>query len=255
VLEGRDVPSTLTVTTNLDTGLRGDGSQRGEIAAAQSGDTIVFDPTKLAGQQVQLTSSELYINTSLTIQGLPTQSVISGALSHSRVFEVAAGVSVTLTNLAIIDGTGIADAFNFDSASMDGTGGGILNLGTLTLHNCTVSGNTITTNYTRSGGGIYNAGSLTVDGSVLTGNSAFDGGGIFNAAGGTLSVTGSTLSANIADFEGGGLYNAYRASASIMNCTVTGNTADYEGSGIYNNKYGHLALEQAKPPRLGGLEF
>ena len=43
-LEDRWVPSTLTVTNNLDTGAAGDGSLRGEIAAAQSGDVINFAP-------------------------------------------------------------------------------------------------------------------------------------------------------------------------------------------------------------------
>src|SRR5262245_41282690 len=40
-LEGRDVPSTLTVTNTLDDGYTS-GSLRVEIAAAQSGDTIQF---------------------------------------------------------------------------------------------------------------------------------------------------------------------------------------------------------------------
>jgi hypothetical protein len=45
-LEGRDVPSTLIVTNNLDGYVvAGDGSLRGEIAAAQRGDTIVFAPS------------------------------------------------------------------------------------------------------------------------------------------------------------------------------------------------------------------
>jgi hypothetical protein len=68
-LEDRTVPSTLTVTNNLDTSVAGDGSLRGEIAAAQSGDTIVFAPS-LAGQTVTLTSGELAINKSLDIEGL-----------------------------------------------------------------------------------------------------------------------------------------------------------------------------------------
>jgi hypothetical protein len=42
VLEGRALPSTLSVTTLRDSGVAGDGSLRGEIAAAQSGDTITF---------------------------------------------------------------------------------------------------------------------------------------------------------------------------------------------------------------------
>ena len=39
-LEDRWLPSTLTVLNNLDSGA---GSLRAEIAAAQSGDTILFD--------------------------------------------------------------------------------------------------------------------------------------------------------------------------------------------------------------------
>src|SRR5262245_65565453 len=53
VLEDRTVPSTLTVTNNLDTGVAGDGSLRGQIAAAQSGDTLNF-----AGSLLGQTRSE-----------------------------------------------------------------------------------------------------------------------------------------------------------------------------------------------------
>ena len=42
VLEDRSLPSTLMVTNLSDTGVSGDGSLRGEILAASSGDTIVF---------------------------------------------------------------------------------------------------------------------------------------------------------------------------------------------------------------------
>ena len=44
VLEDRLVPSTLTVTNLSDTGAAGDGSLRGQIAAASPGDTIQFAP-------------------------------------------------------------------------------------------------------------------------------------------------------------------------------------------------------------------
>jgi hypothetical protein len=274
-LEGRDLPSTLTVTNTLDTGIKGDGSLRGEIAAAaQSGDTIVFDPRTMAGKQILLSGLELYVDKNLTIQGLPTGSVINGA-GASRVFDVGVGVSVTLANLTITGGSGIDDLFNAIGSPSDGLGGGILNSGTLTVRNCTVTGNTdliggpnfgggiyndlgavltvtgstvsgngnvFGPDHTGSGGGIYNAGTLTIDGSVLSGNVAFDGGGIFNAAGGTLSMTGTTLSGNSADSLGGGLYNTYRATATVMNCTLTGNTAHFFGGGIYNDKYGHLAI-------------
>src|SRR5262249_34341927 len=67
-LEERWVPSTLTVTNALDTGVAGDGSLRGEIAAAQSGDVINFAPG-LAGQTITLTNGELAITRSLDIEG------------------------------------------------------------------------------------------------------------------------------------------------------------------------------------------
>ena len=47
------MPRTLVVTNAPDTGVNVDGSLRGEIAAAQSGDTIVFDGS-LAGQTITL---------------------------------------------------------------------------------------------------------------------------------------------------------------------------------------------------------
>src|SRR5262245_65461920 len=67
VLEDRTVPSTLTVTNNLDTGVAGDGSLRGQIAAAQSGDTLNFAPG-LLGQTISLTNGELAITKNLDIE-------------------------------------------------------------------------------------------------------------------------------------------------------------------------------------------
>jgi len=51
------------------------------------------------------------------------------------------------------------------------------------------------------GGGIYNYNdALTVSGSTLTGNVAtFSGGGIYNASGGTLTVSTSVFSSNTPD--------------------------------------------------------
>ena len=69
-LETRDLLSTLTVTNLLDTGVKGDGSLRGEIAAANSGDRIVF-PDSLAGQTITLNpgNGPLVLRKDLTIQG------------------------------------------------------------------------------------------------------------------------------------------------------------------------------------------
>ena len=188
-LEGRDVPSTLTVTNNLDSG---PGSLRAEIAAAKNKDTIVFDPS-LDGRTIMLTSGQLEIGKSLTIQGLGAGLVtVSGDL-RSRVFQVDQKVTVTLSGMTISNGHAgfVGTVYNND-------GGGILNLGTLTVSGCILSGNSAGDSPFYSygehgnGGGIYNAGTLTVSNSILTGNQAGSaGGGIYNA--GTATISGCTL--------------------------------------------------------------
>jgi hypothetical protein len=110
-------------------------------------------------------------------------------------------------------------------------GGGIFNDGTLTVSNSTLSGNTAGEG---SGGGIYNyEGTLTVSNSTLSGNSAGAGGGIFNFDG-TLTVSNSTLSGNTASY-GGGIYigNPATLPVTLTNVTLTANRANYQGGGLY----------------------
>jgi hypothetical protein len=211
-MEGRVMLSTLTVTNTLDSGK---GSLRYEIAHASKNSTIVFAPS-LDGQTITLTSGELDITTGLTIQGPGAgQLTISGG-KNSRVFEVNASAPVVLSGLTVSGGTGVARAL-FGNP-YDGDGGGILNLSTLTLSGCVVSGNSVgeVTGAPLFGGGIYNAGTLTLTGCTVSNNNAFGsaldttvgyGGGIYNA--GTLTVSNSTLSGNGAyNGDGGGIYNA-----------------------------------------------
>jgi hypothetical protein len=204
VLEGRDVPSTLTVTDNLDSGA---GSLRAEIAAANPGDTIVFAlPPSPNGQTITLSSGELLLNKSLTIDGPGAgQLAISGGHT-SRVFEVTgSGTNVTLSGLTITDGNGLGHPGIFD-------GGAILNdnLATLTVIGCTVS------------------------------NSVADyGGGIANEEA-TLHLVNSTLSGNVADGasgdgptgEGGGLY-CVESTVSMTDCILSGNTTNSSGAGVW----------------------
>jgi hypothetical protein len=255
VLEGRDVPSTLTVTNNLDNGSVGSlGYEIGQAnQAKKGGDTIVFAPS-LDGQTITLSGSELDITKSVTIQG-PGAGLLTingggdgvDEFAGSRVFAVEKKTSVTLSGLTISGGDGISGSpfYNLGEAPYDNEGGGILNLGTLTVSGCTISGNYNNTDFGASfGGGIYNAGTLTVTGSTISGNSLNPhidvgiaggpiggyGGGIYNA--GTLTVTGSTVSSNFASNEGGGIYNA--GTATVSGCTLSGNYAFSYGGGIYN---------------------
>src|SRR5262249_37845014 len=115
-LEDRTLPSTLTVTNLLDSG---DGSLRAEIAAAASGDTIVFDPS-LKGT-ITLTSGELAVATNLTIQGPGAGTLTVSGNNAQRGFHVLPNANVTISGLTIANGN-VADF-----------GAGIESEGSLTL--------------------------------------------------------------------------------------------------------------------------
>ena len=118
----------------------------------------------------------------------------------------------------------------FAGNSADLAGGGIANLGTLTVSNSTFAGNSA--DY---GAGIYSdARMLTVSNSTFSGNSAFNqGGGIYNYSG-TLTVSNSTFAGNGATDFGGGIYN-YSGALTVSNSTFAGNGATDFGGGILND--------------------
>ncbi len=230
-LEARDVPSTLTVTNNLDN--NSIGSLRYEIGAAKSGDTIVFAPS-LSGQAIRLTgvgldgNTELLLNKNLDIEG-PGANQLTIAGAGSRVFEVAANVDATLSGLTIANGSGTLGGFDPDQRGYDGLGGGILNFGTLKVNGFTL----VNDSASGEGGGIYNSfGTVSIVNSTLFGNSAGYGGGVYNNHG-TVTIGNSTLSANTATYDGGGVCNSF-GTLTVSNSTLSGNKAGTYGGGLYN---------------------
>jgi hypothetical protein len=227
ILEDRWLPSTLTVTNNLDSGA---GSLRAEIAAARNNDTIVFAPS-LDGQTIVLTSGELLIQKNLMIAGPGASQLTISGNQTSRAFELASKYQLNLSGLTISNGDGVFAAGS--SYNTNGKGGGIFNSGTLTVSNCVISGNSASI----GGGGIFNQGTLTVSSnSVLTGNSSSKyGGGIYNYgfSGVTVTVNNSTLSGNHA-VDGGAIWNDYYAAVTLQGgSTLSGNSA-FDGAGIFN---------------------
>jgi hypothetical protein len=226
-LEDRTVLSTLTVFNNADSG---PGSLRDRISAANSGDTIVFDPS-LAGQTITLTSGQLVIAQSLDIENtLPGPVSISGNNS-SRIFDIVNG-NVTIDGLSIVNGY----------AGASGSGGGILNLTGLTISNCTFANNSAL-----FGGGITNDGTLTVSNSSLSNNVSSNGqaGGILNYNGGTATIRNSTITNNTAFSGGGGILNLL-GTLTVSNSTITDNNAPSgDGGGINNNNGGMLIVSNS----------
>jgi hypothetical protein len=221
-LAGGATASAQVVTNTANSG---PGTLRSAITNADNGAVITFDPS-LSGATITL-SNTLTINTNLTIDA----SALAGGLqingNHAvTVFTVAPGTTNVLNSLTITNG------YN------SGSGGGIYNEGTLTLTNCTLSGNSA-----EDGGGIANNASCTVIRCTFSNNSTpSDGGGIDNSGGGdngTLMLTNCTLSGNSAE-DGGGIYND--GLLTLNQCTVSGSIATW-GGGIYNSA-GTPALNQ-----------
>src|SRR6516165_8422096 len=110
VLEGRDLPSTVT---NLDDA--GAGSLRQAIIDTPAGGTVDFQPG-LSGT-ITLTTGELLINQDLTIAGPGADVLTVSGNNASRVFHIAATSTVEIAGLTVTHG----------SAGPSGVGGGIYN--------------------------------------------------------------------------------------------------------------------------------
>jgi hypothetical protein len=196
------------------------------ISLAASGDLIRVAPATY--------TENLTIGFSLTIAGSGARTTIIDGGGVRRVVTISnASAHVALSGVTIRNGLAFP------------TGGGILNLGTLSVIASTISGNTARNacknNCNATGGGITNGGTLTISKSTVSGNHVgvsclgqasctTAGGGIYNDSS-TLRVNNSTISSNGARL-GGGIFNT--GNLSVNNSTIAGNEAGVSGGGIYN---------------------
>jgi CSLREA domain-containing protein len=232
-LEDRCVPSTMIVVNNpTDTPVAGETDLRQAIlqANANGGDqTIVFDPTVFqTPQTITLNGSPLELSDTTgteTITG-PTAGVTVNGGGLTQVFQIDGGVTASLSGLTIAGG-------NSPSLSPPAQwGGGLHNSGSLTMTDCTVSGNSAPI-----AGGVYNSGSLTMTDCTVSGNTVVNsfggGGGLFNS--GALTMTDCTVSGNsdVPSFGGGGGV-ANDGTVTLTNCTISGNSATSGTGGVYN---------------------
>ena len=147
-----------------------------------------------------------------------------------QVFTVRSGATLYLSNGTLKGGWG-------------GNGGGIANEGgTANLTEVIITG----CKGDDRGGGISNlsGGTLTMTGGSITNNTCFDhgdpagGGGLFNAEGATATLTGVTITGNEDMVCGGGGICNY-GTILLDGCTITGNKARTVGGGIWStNKNG-----------------
>lgn len=123
-----------------------------------------------------------------------------------------------------------------------GSGGGIVNFGTATLSNSTISGNSVGF----IGGGIDNGGTMQIASTSVKGNTSYEVGGIFNT--GNMQISDSTISSN----SPGGIWN--RGEMQIVNTTLSGNSTAYDGGAIASDGTMQIAHStiSGNSARIGG---
>ena len=231
-----------------------------EANALPGADTIGVDPI-LSGQ-VTLTipgagedaaaTGDLDVTENVSIDG--KRPIASGGIETlgiygnglDRVLHVLPGVTATITNVALRDGsTGVGENGGclLNEGTLDGyilvwfchaggDGGGLYNSGT-----ADVGSRYVLNTADGKGGGIANTGTLKLRSDIyyasIARNEATSGGGIWNT--GTISGKQLSIMENHATSgAGGGLLNDAGAVARLANLTVGGNTASSGAQGIEN---------------------
>ena len=215
----------VNTTTDHDDGTCGtyDCTLRDAIVAANaasSAPTITFASNVTGTIPLAPTLGRLVVSRSMTITGPGARVLAVSGNGQSRVFNFAGGPTV-VSGLTIRSGvifSGLAPAL----------GGGLTNVGTLTINDCALVGNAAygsdatsagATGGSAFGGAAHNAfgGSLTFNRCTFA-NNAVDGG--FGAANSGFATGGAGGAA-----QGAAIYNDSNSTAALNNCTLANNTA------------------------------
>ena len=226
--------ATVTVTDLGDSGTGVCGTTctlRDAIASAASNDTIVFASTLAFPATITLNGQELLVYKNLTILGPGAGLLAIDGNQQSRILEVAANATVSVSGVALNNGivAGTNGGFVFTPRAPDGGdayGGAVLvNAGsTLQLIACDLAGNRAVGGQggasfmfgsrqgdggSAHGGAIYSAGTLSITDCSVTGNVASGGASTFappdpslfpgsggSATGGAIETTGLTEISN-----------------------------------------------------------
>ena len=190
------------------------------VNAATPGDTLIVNG---------ICYGDTVISKDLTIRGryyaagahFPHQEALNGTGTRGSVVTIPAGVSVSLSSLAVQGGTGGPGATGAFTVGFT-VGGGIDNAGALVLGDVLITGNTAS-----AGGGIYiGGGTVTASELQIAGNTAAgDGGGSFISSGSSLTLApSSSVIANSAGHNGGGIFTDLGAALTLGSGTrISGN--------------------------------
>jgi CSLREA domain-containing protein len=162
-------------------------------------------------------TGDLDVTQNLTITGALSSTTVLDGGGLDRVLDLH-GIAATLSDLTVQHGS-----------AADGSGGGILSSGALTVLRSQIRDNSTSV----AGGGITNSGTTTLTDSAISSNVAHtgavagsgSGGGILNL--GVLVLINTSLSDNLAEADGGGIYNgdSVQSTITLIHATVERNQA------------------------------
>jgi len=153
--------------------------------------------------------------------------------SNFRLFDVAAGASLTLQSMTLQDGLEIGQGASAEGAA-------IYNMGTLDLNHVTVQDNTarVQGGLTAAGGAVYSGGVLTLEGGTQV---------VYNSVVGSGGTTAGAAGGNAL---GGGVYVA-GGSANLSGGTISTNTArggaGHAGAGLSTREGGSIYIGPGGP--------
>ena len=276
---------TLAWNTDYDIKVNGTLQTSGSVTLSETGDYVftiegkgnyggtftknvkVFDVTTWVGLQTVLADNTLGTrNITLSSNVSPVNPATDGALvvngtvvldlngytinrnigneaiTDGYVIKVASGANLTINDSGTTTDGIITGGYNL------GDGGGIVNLGTLTLNNVTVSGNKVEENRSAYGvgAGIYNnsTSTLTMNNCIVKENVAIGGGGGVHSEKGTLTINGGEIKNNSSNNKGGGV--RVKKNATITGCAIKDNLLAKkeanDGGGFYSDKGSTVTL-------------
>ncbi len=274
--EGLAPTAAHTVTNCSDAG---PGSLRQTISEAASGDTV--DLSALTCSFITLATPVITDLDSLTLIGRETenplfmQALVPSAGNNSGLISHTGEGSLTIQNLRLLNGrknwggesvnggciesTGfvtLASAIIQDCTTQNpmfygiAAGGGISAEKGVTLLSSVVTGNkSISDAYVSRGGGVSTPAEFTSKYSIIHNNEALafsvnHGGGVF--AGGTVSISRSTISANKA-FAGGGIsvFSESGSEVSIKHSTISTNKSEGGAGGAHISTSGQVDINNS----------
>ncbi|HKK17336.1 MAG TPA: hypothetical protein VJ952_01535, partial [Opitutales bacterium] len=229
-------PGSADEVPGLSFGTNAFGTIAEAIANVDAGGTIF-----IAGG-TYLEGAVLNIDKNLTLQGDGADATfLSGGSNGNngpdagehRVLDISsASARVVINDLAIIDGQGNVTG---GSSVTNNEGGGIRNLGILTVNRCVIARNVVAL-----GGGIFNSGTLTLNDSELSSNR---GSGLAND--GTATINRSRFVNNFNFNAGGGIDNFSGSQMTINDSLISENTAD-RGAGANNGPDASMVLNNTE---------